>query len=70
MPGRTSGEYRQEIDAIGSETMTLAFGEATGIFERAWYGPDIAGPADLELLTHNETRVLAGEIETVGVAHG
>ncbi len=43
--GRTAGEYVAQVDAAAPEAVP-AFREATGIFERAWYGDSTAHPVD------------------------
>ena len=42
VPGRTSGEYRDEI-AEARPGSAAAFTEATDLFERAWYGAEPTG---------------------------
>lgn len=45
-PGRTTGEYRQ---VVGSDVANIAneFSDATGDFERVWYGTDTATQGDV-----------------------
>ena len=52
IPGRTSGEYRAEVESA-------EFGEATDLFERAWYGAADAGPNESERFAGLADRVLA-----------
>jgi hypothetical protein len=45
IPGRTSGEYRGDVNAVVPEA-GRAFGGATDLFEQAWYGDRPTGPED------------------------
>ena len=45
LPGRTSGEYRREVDASGI-AQAPQFAEATDLFERAWYGDEPTGSSE------------------------
>ena len=45
IPGRTAGEYRAEVAAARPD-VAAAFGEATVVFERAWYGFRATGPEE------------------------
>jgi hypothetical protein len=44
-PGRTSGEYRIQLDTAAPD-VALEFDAATELFERAWYGGRKTGPDD------------------------
>lgn len=47
IPGRTAGEYRRTV----AKTLpggAPAFGQATDLFERAWYGGRATGPAEAD----------------------
>ena len=44
IPGRTTGEYRIEMRRA-APPVAGAFAEASGLFERAWYGDEPTGPA-------------------------
>lgn len=59
VPGRTAGEYRA---AVGSARPGAAgpFGDATDLFERAWYGAEPTGPAENESFDRLAGDVLAG----------
>jgi hypothetical protein len=43
VPGRTTGEYRREVERARPAT-TVPFGEATDLFEFAWYADLPTGP--------------------------
>ena len=47
LPGRTTGEYRSEVSAAVPEA-GAAFGGASELFERAWYGNRPTGPTESE----------------------
>lgn len=47
VPGLTAGEYRHLV-ATSAPPVSGAFGDATDLFERAWYGGGDVGPADHE----------------------
>jgi hypothetical protein len=47
VPGRTAGEYRVEVSSAFPE-VSPPFGEATDLFERAWYADEPTGPAENE----------------------
>ena len=59
IPGRTSGEYRREITSA-VPSVAADFGEATNLFERAWYGHAPTGAADTADFTELAVRVMAG----------
>ena len=56
LPGRTTGEYRAEVGA-NVPAGAAAFGGASELFERAWYGNQPTGPAENE-----QFRTLADEV--------
>lgn len=45
VPGRTTGEYRREVDAA-RPSAAAPFAEATGLFELAWYADRPTGPEE------------------------
>ena len=45
IPGRTSGELRREVQR-SSPDLAEPFGEATDLFERAWYGDEPSGAVE------------------------
>lgn len=49
LPGRTAGEYRRAL-AQHLPAAAPAFGEATVLFERAWYGTMPMGPGETDRL--------------------
>lgn len=57
IPGRTSGEYRRDVDAVAPEAAP-AFDRATDLFERSWYGDQPTGPEDQEQFDDLARRVL------------
>lgn len=59
IPGRTSGEYRREMTSA-VPLVAVDFGEATNLFERAWYGHAPTGPADSVEFAALAVRVMAG----------
>lgn len=59
IPGRTSGEYRSEV-ARARPGAADDFGDATDLFERAWYGSVEAGPEENESFRQLADRVLVG----------
>ena len=56
VPGRTSGEYRGEVDH-NLPGAAEAFAGATDVFDRAWYGRRPTGEGEVERF-----RVLAGRV--------
>jgi hypothetical protein len=56
VPGRTSGEYRGEVDR-NLPGAAEAFAGATEVFDRAWYGRRPTGEGEVERF-----RVLAGRV--------
>jgi len=56
LPGRTTGEYRAEVGAH-VPAGAAAFGGASELFERAWYGNQPTGAAENE-----QFRILADEV--------
>jgi len=58
IPGRTAGEYRRQL-RHSAPAATLAFDEATTIFEDAWYGDRPAGRKDAARLGALSAQVLA-----------
>ena len=59
VPGRTSGEYRQEV-ARSLPKVADAFGDATDLFELVVYGDSPAGPDASARARSLSDRVLAG----------
>ena len=59
VPGRTTGEYRRQIDATLPAVAT-AFDGATSLFEGAWYGGRDTGADDAAHFRELEAQVLAG----------
>ena len=59
VPGRTAGEYRDEVRRTRPD-MAPPFGEATDLFERAWYGRRATGEDDERRLRELTDRVLEG----------
>jgi hypothetical protein len=59
VPGRTSGEYRRQVDVALPE-VAPAFDGATSLFEGAWYGGRATGADDAARFRELEARVLAG----------
>jgi hypothetical protein len=58
IPGRTSGEYRREVNAV-APAAGPAFDGATELFEQAWYGDRVTGPQDQDRFDELARRVLA-----------
>jgi hypothetical protein len=58
VPGRTAGEYRATVRATLPSSAS-AFGEATDLFEGAWYGGRSTGPAESEAFRGLAERVVA-----------
>jgi hypothetical protein len=59
VPGRTTGEYRRQVDVAVPE-VAPAFDGATTLFEGAWYGGRETGADDAARFRELEARVLAG----------
>jgi hypothetical protein len=59
VPGRTTGEYRRQVDVAVPE-VAPAFDGATTLFEVAWYGGRQTGAEDAARFRELEARVLAG----------
>ncbi len=59
VPGRTTGEYRRQVDA-GYPEVAPAFDGATSLFEGAWYGGRSTGADDAARFRELEARVLSG----------
>jgi hypothetical protein len=57
IPGRTSGEYRQDVNAV-VPAAGPAFDRATDLFEQAWYGDRPIGPEDQDQFDDLARRVL------------
>jgi uncharacterized protein DUF4129 len=57
VPGRTSGEYRGEVGRNQPSALE-AFGEATDVFERAWYGRSPTGAGEAASFRQFAGRVL------------
>lgn len=58
VPGRTAGEYRQQLAARAPDRQA-PFATATDLFERAWYGDEPTGEAELRRFRANAGDVLA-----------
>jgi hypothetical protein len=58
IPGRTSGEYRRDVDAV-APAAGPAFGAATDLFEQVWYGDQPTGPDDQERFDELARQVLS-----------
>ncbi|MGH9244677.1 MAG: DUF4129 domain-containing protein [Acidimicrobiales bacterium] len=59
IPGRTSGEYRDEL-AARLPAVADPFDNATDLFEDAWYGNLPTGPDESSRFRHAAERVLEG----------
>jgi hypothetical protein len=59
VPGRTTGEYRRQVD-VAVPGVAPAFDGTTDLFERAWYGGRETGADDAARFRDLEARVLAG----------
>jgi hypothetical protein len=59
VPGRTTGEYRRQVDTAVPD-VAPAFDGATRLFEGAWYGGRATGADDAARFRELEARVLAG----------
>jgi hypothetical protein len=59
VPGRTTGEYRRQVDTAVPDVAS-AFDGATSLFEGAWYGGRDTGADDAARFRELEARVLAG----------
>ncbi len=59
VPGRTTGEYRRQVDAVVPE-VAPAFDGATSLFEGAWYGGQSTGAEEAARFRELEARVLSG----------
>jgi hypothetical protein len=57
IPGRTSGEYRHQVD-ITVPAAADPFDEATALFEETWYGTRPSGPNDQSRFDQLADRVL------------
>ena len=57
VPGRTAGEYRQEVGSAVPEA-SADFDGASEVFERAWYGDEPSGPDDVARVRALSNRVL------------
>lgn len=58
VPGRTTGEYRDDVRSTLPE-VAGAFAEAADLFDRAWYGDLPTGPDEATRFTTDAERVLA-----------
>lgn len=56
VPGRTTGEYRREVAERRAE-LAEAFGEASALFERAWYGDEPTGSPERDLFVSHDLQV-------------
>lgn len=63
VPGTTAGEYRQVVSRR-APTVGRPFGQASELFERAWYGDEPGGAQEA-----GQLRRLADDVLT-GVGHG
>lgn len=61
VPGRTSGEYRFDVDAA-LPGASPAFNRATDLFEEAWYGDRPMGPDEQAAFDELAQRVLASQL--------
>ena len=59
VPGRTTGEYRRQVD-VAVPDVAPAFDGATTLFEGAWYGGRETGAGDAARFRELEARVLEG----------
>ena len=59
VPGRTTGEYRRQVD-VAVPDVAPAFDGATDLFEDVWYGGRETGAHDAARLRELEARVLTG----------
>lgn len=59
IPGRTAGEYRVEVSSAFPE-VSPPFGEATDLFELAWYADEPTGPTENERFRALTDTVLEG----------
>jgi Domain of unknown function (DUF4129) len=59
VPGRTTGEYRRQVDTAVPDVAS-AFDGATSLFEGAWYGGRATGADEAARFRELEARVLAG----------
>jgi hypothetical protein len=59
IPGTTAGEYRQTV-ARRAPAVGRPFGQASELFERAWYGDEPGGPDEAGRLRNLTDEVLAG----------
>jgi hypothetical protein len=59
VPGRTTGEYRRQVD-VAVPDVAPAFAGATTLFEGAWYGGRPTGADEAARFRELETHVLAG----------
>lgn len=59
VPGRTAGEYRALVGGARPQ-VARPFGDATELFERAWYGAEETGPDDASTFRAHADRVLEG----------
>ncbi len=57
VPGRTTGEYRAEVDRAAPRS-AAAFDDATALFEAAWYGDHPTGPDESRRFRELSDRVL------------
>jgi hypothetical protein len=58
VPGRTSGEYRRDVESV-APAVGPAFAGATDLFEQTWYGDRPTGPEDQEQFNELARRVLS-----------
>lgn len=59
VPGRTTGEYRREVERARPAS-AAAFGEATELFELAWYADQPTGPEQSARFRAAADRTVAG----------
>lgn len=59
VPGRTAGEYRTIVGGVRPQ-VERPFGDATDLFERAWYGEEATGPDEVSTFRGHAERVREG----------
>jgi hypothetical protein len=59
IPGRTTGEYRSELDTC-APAVASEFSGASELFERAWYGNVDTGPTEAERFRELAELVVSG----------
>ncbi len=59
VPGRTTGEYRLDV-SHSAPGVTAPFGDASGLFELAWYADRATGPGENRRIRELTDEVLEG----------